>query len=260
MVRIGRFLAKLGRKGGHKRGQKGCHPTRARGRNRGTKEPASIPQPPEGGLGVGELFVEQSYVSERGRRRKRLVRVDVDAVCRKLTLPNSAEREVWLAASALLLGNVDESTFEIWLSPIELLAVARDGSLVLTAPEATLGWVQKRFGRVISHCCEQSGRGVRFAWPQERVAIQHRREEAASGGVREQATRKARRGCLPRLRVAAAFASKRQRLPGDGCRRSDQRRPSASPRRDQLRRDGFDKPDRGSPGSSATLAEFGAVE
>ena len=57
---------------------------------------------------------------------------------------------------------------------------------MLAGPEDTLAWVQKRFGRLISRCCEQSGRRVRFASPQERVVLQHRPQRASSAVVGEQ--------------------------------------------------------------------------
>jgi DnaA N-terminal domain len=161
---------------------------------RAWKEPENLrtsehpPNPPEGGLHAGELFVEQVHVTERGRERKRFVRVDVDAVCRELMCPSLAEREIWVNARALMRRTVGESMFDIWLASVELAAVDREGSLVLAAPEVTLAWLQKRFGRLISRCCEQSGRGARFALPQERVAIQHRPQAAASAVVGEQAT------------------------------------------------------------------------
>jgi len=43
--------------------------------------------------------------------------------------------------------------FEIWLAPLELVAV-RDGKLLLAAPPATGAWVAKRFGRVLDRCAE----------------------------------------------------------------------------------------------------------
>ena len=146
------------------------------------------PNPPEGGLRDSELFVEESYVTERGRKRTRLVRVDVDAVCRGLTPATSADCEAWLNACALMRKTVGASGFEIWLSSIELVALDRDRSLVLTAPEATLSWVQTRFGRLISHCCEQSDGGVRFASTQERAALDHDRQSPSGAVEGEQST------------------------------------------------------------------------
>jgi hypothetical protein len=154
--------------------------------NHGTRE--HPPNPPQGELDNGELFLEQSHITDRGRKRKQLVRIDVDALRRHLTPASPTQHQAWLSARALLLRTVGESTFEIWLAPIELAAVARDGSLVLNGPEATASWVRTRFGRLISECCEASGCRVRFASPQERVVIEHRLQAAVSAVVGEQAT------------------------------------------------------------------------
>jgi chromosomal replication initiator protein len=54
----------------------------------------------------------------------------------------------WRELRADLRRAVGESTYEIWLEPLELVAV-RDGRLVIDAPEATRAWVRKRFGRLI---------------------------------------------------------------------------------------------------------------
>jgi len=43
--------------------------------------------------------------------------------------------------------------YEIWLEPLELVAV-RDGKLLLAAPPATGSWVAKRFGRVLERCAK----------------------------------------------------------------------------------------------------------
>jgi hypothetical protein len=146
------------------------------------------PNPPEGGRRGGDVFVEESYVTERGRKRKRLIRVDVNASRRALKLPSSGDREAWLQARALMLRAIGESTFDIWLSQLELVAVDPAGLLVITGAEATLSWVQKLFGQLISRCCEGSGRRVRFASPQEQLAIENTPDGAASAGVREQPT------------------------------------------------------------------------
>jgi hypothetical protein len=93
--------------------------------NRGTGE--HPPNPPEGGLPAGEVFVEESYVTERGRERKRLVPVDIDAVRQELSAPNAAQRELWLQVRAVMLNRAGGSVFEVWLSAIELVAVDREG-------------------------------------------------------------------------------------------------------------------------------------
>jgi chromosomal replication initiator protein len=60
---------------------------------------------------------------------------------------------------------VGESTFEIWLEPLELVAI-RDGKLMIDAPKATQAWVAKRFGRVLESCARDvfgPGVGVELA-------------------------------------------------------------------------------------------------
>jgi chromosomal replication initiator protein len=54
----------------------------------------------------------------------------------------------WRELRADLRRAVGESTYEIWLEPLELVAV-RDGKLLISAPAATRAWVTKRFGRLI---------------------------------------------------------------------------------------------------------------
>jgi hypothetical protein len=69
-----------------------------------------------------------------------------------------------------LLEAVGESQYEIWLEPLELLAVDRDGTLVLSAPAATASWLRTRFGRLIARCAESVGRELRLADEAERAA------------------------------------------------------------------------------------------
>ncbi len=57
----------------------------------------------------------------------------------------------WRELRAELRRAVGESTFEIWLEPLELVAI-RDGKLLLDAPRATRPWLAKRFGRVLEAC------------------------------------------------------------------------------------------------------------
>jgi hypothetical protein len=142
---------------------------RRTGEPRNRKTP---PHPPEGGRTGGEVFVQETHTTERGRSRTRVVRVDVAAIRRELAPPGSEHREAWVQARRLMLGTVGESTFDIWLAPLELIALDAAGLLVLTGPVVLLSWVQKRFGPLISRSCEDCGRRVRFASPQERLAIE----------------------------------------------------------------------------------------
>ena len=111
-------------------------------------------------------------MSKRGRRRRRRVTVDLAAVRAQLTELLPADQTSWEHIRVLLLEAVGECTFEIWLSHLELLAVDRDGRLVVGTPEATRGWVCTRFGRLLERCADRAGRGIRFADEREHAAVQ----------------------------------------------------------------------------------------
>jgi len=131
------------------------------------------PNPPEGGSPPDSLLMEQTYVTERGRKRSRLVRVDLNEVRRGLGLPTHDDRASWEQVRALIRDAVGDSTFEIWLEPIELIAIDDSRVLVLDAPDQTASWVRGRFGRVLSDCAERASRGWRLASEHERRALEH---------------------------------------------------------------------------------------
>ena len=68
------------------------------------------------------MLVEQSYVTDRGRTRRRKVNVDLEAVRRGLALPTTDDRGDWERIRGLLGETVGESRFAIWLAPLELVA------------------------------------------------------------------------------------------------------------------------------------------
>jgi chromosomal replication initiation ATPase DnaA len=70
-----------------------------------------------------------------------------------------------------LLDAVGESTFAIWLKPLELIAIDSCRALVIAAPTDTESWVRERFGRLIAGCAERAGREVRLATEPERRAL-----------------------------------------------------------------------------------------
>jgi hypothetical protein len=117
------------------------------------------------------VTVEQSYVTERGRRRRRLIRIDLDEVRRGLGIPTAADRGAWQRIRELLEETVGESTFAIWLDPLELIAVDGDCRLVLAVPSATAEWTVKRFGRLVANCSARVGRELRLADEPERIAL-----------------------------------------------------------------------------------------
>lgn len=129
------------------------------------------PSPPEGGSLPDSVTVEQSYVTDHGRRRRRLVRIDLDEVRRGLGIPTSADRGDWQQIRELLEETVGDSTFAIWLEPVELIAVDSECRLVLSVPSATASWTAKRFGRLLANCSARVGRELRLADEPERIAL-----------------------------------------------------------------------------------------
>jgi hypothetical protein len=129
------------------------------------------PSPPEGGSSPDSVTVEQSYVTDHGRRRRRLVRIDLDEVRRGLGIPTATDRSDWQRIRELLEETVGESTFAIWLEPVELIAVDGECRLVLAVPAATASWTTNRFGRLLANCSARVGRELRLADEPERIAL-----------------------------------------------------------------------------------------
>jgi hypothetical protein len=130
------------------------------------------PGPPGGGhRRPGSVIVEQAYTTESGRRRRRMVRVELDEVRRGLEIPTAGDRHDWQQTRELLEETVGESTFAIWLEPVELIAVDGDRTFVLAASPAIAGWVRPRFGRALAVCASRVGREARFAEEPERHAV-----------------------------------------------------------------------------------------
>jgi len=121
------------------------------------------PNPPDEGSGADSMIVEQTYVTERGRRRRRMVRVDLDEIRRGLELATAQDRGDWKRIRELLEGTVGESTFAIWLEPVDLIGVDGEHRLVVAAPAATASWTRERFGRPLAMGADRVGRELRFA-------------------------------------------------------------------------------------------------
>ena len=136
--------------------------------NPGTRNP---PDPPGGGSTQHSVIIEEDFVSDRGRRRRRSVRVDLDEVRRGLDFPSAEDLSVWRQIRTELQRRVGESTFDIWLDPIELIAVDSERQLMLADSRRTAGWTSKRFGRLLAATASEFGREVRFASEAERHAF-----------------------------------------------------------------------------------------
>jgi chromosomal replication initiator protein len=71
-----------------------------------------------------------------------------------LELPTQLElNPAWRQIRAELVRAVGESTYEIWLAPLQ--ARAWDGQvLLLQAPDATRSWISERYGRILEACAQ----------------------------------------------------------------------------------------------------------
>jgi hypothetical protein len=130
----------------------------------------------------------------------------------RLAAAEAAEHADWEQIRARLRQTVGESTFEIWLAPLELIAVGPGGGLLVDAPDATRSWVQTRFGRLLGRCATEAGRAIRFAEELERLALEPQpnvaspgasRGERDGGGVRTDVTAS---GARPSVSPASAGA------------------------------------------------------
>lgn len=137
--------------------------------NPGTRNP---PNPPHGGSQSQWATIDESYVSDRGRRRRRSVRIDLHEVHRALHVPTAVDRNDWQQIRHQLRRSVDESTFAIWLEPIELTATDQEQRLVVAAPASTAAWTSQRYRRLLTAVATHVGRDLRFATEAERQALE----------------------------------------------------------------------------------------
>jgi len=123
--------------------------------------------PPGGGELAGSVTIVEDYFTDRGRKRQRIVVVDLHEIRSQFTAPDDADRAAWGQIGSELRRVVGNSTFEIWLEQLDLEAVDHAGALVLAAPAATRAWVAKRFGRLLDRVAAAAGRSVRVAEERE---------------------------------------------------------------------------------------------
>jgi chromosomal replication initiator protein len=104
-----------------------------------------------------------------------------------LDLPGNLEpAAVWREMRAEMRRTLGDSTFEIWIAPLEVKAL-EPHRLLISAPSATQGWVADRFGRVLE-ACAQTVLGMAI-----RVVV----ESATSGRSPEPAARSRRAQAQP---------------------------------------------------------------
>jgi hypothetical protein len=133
--------------------------------------PEHPPIPLAGGRPSRSMMIEQTFISDRGRKRRRLVPVDLGAIRRGLAVPTAADRRDWEQIRGVLRDKLGESRFEIWLGRVELIAIDSDRRLVLAVPAATAGWMRERFGRVLMTSASSVHREMRFADQPELCAL-----------------------------------------------------------------------------------------
>jgi hypothetical protein len=80
------------------------------------------PSPPDGGSRAGSARIVEDYLTDRGRRRQRTVSVELDTVRGEFAEPTTVDRSDWGRIRCELRRIAGESTFEIWLAQLELLA------------------------------------------------------------------------------------------------------------------------------------------
>jgi hypothetical protein len=141
------------------------------------------PNPPEGGSGADRVLVEENYVTDRGRRRRRQVPVDLAALRRRLRAAGEEDLAAWEQVRTILREAVGESVFEIWLARLELIALDLQGTLIVSAPPETAAWVTSRFRGVLDSAAQRAGRPFRIANEVERTAAESLAPAAAAAGT-----------------------------------------------------------------------------
>ncbi len=79
-------------------------------------------------------------------------------------MPDDSSRQeldaLWRATQGRLRASVPESTFRLWLEPLEAVAVAGD-TLYLTAPESIRAWAERRYASLIAEALADSDSQLR---------------------------------------------------------------------------------------------------
>jgi hypothetical protein len=111
--------------------------------------------------------IVEDYLTDRGRRRQRTLTVELDAARGEFAEPTTVDRSDWDRIRCELRRIAGESTFEIWLAQLELLATDQAGGLLLTYPLETRGWLTTRYGGLLERTGRSVGRELRLASDRE---------------------------------------------------------------------------------------------
>jgi len=87
------------------------------------------------------VTIVEDFLTDRGRRRQRAVSVDLAAIRAEFTAPSSADLADWEQLRSELRLVVGESTFELWLADVQVVATDSAWCLVLDCPSDKRSWV-----------------------------------------------------------------------------------------------------------------------
>jgi len=111
--------------------------------------------------------IVEDYLTDRGRRRQRTVSVELDAIRGEFAEPTMVDRSDWGRIRSELVRIAGESTFEIWLAQLELLASDQTGCLLLAYLLETCSWLTTRYGGLLERTGQSVGRELRLATDRE---------------------------------------------------------------------------------------------
>jgi hypothetical protein len=131
------------------------------------RTPEHPPNPPVGGSRASSVRIVEDYLTDAGRRRQRTVTVELDAARGEFADPTTVDRSDWGRIRCELRRIAGESTFEIWLAQLELLATDQSGCLLLAYPLETRGWLTTRYGGLLERTGRSLGRELRLASDRE---------------------------------------------------------------------------------------------
>ena len=117
------------------------------------------------------VTIVEQHVTERGRKRPRLVTVDLNELRAQLGEPTGRDQADWIAIRTRVADRVPAHIFEIWLADLELIAVDQDGFLLLSCQAQTRSWLEGRFGPLLLATASSIARRLRLASEAEVKAI-----------------------------------------------------------------------------------------
>jgi hypothetical protein len=129
------------------------------------------PNPPGDERSNSSIQVEETFITARGRKRRRQVNVSLEEVRRTLGAPGAVDHADWGKIRTLVADAVGQTMFEVWFEPVKLIAIDPDGALVLDAPLTSRSWLLERFSTVMADVGVRAGRAMRIASAAQSAAM-----------------------------------------------------------------------------------------